>query len=66
MKEGKIDFSEGGLDWKELKEVTRFYFVACGSAYHVSLVAKNVIEDLMWQANSATGTPSCRKAVWWS
>ena len=46
VKEGKIDFSEGGLDWKELKEVTRFYFVACGSAYHVSLVAKNVIEDL--------------------
>lgn len=46
VKEGKIDFSEGGLDWKELKEFTRFYFVACGSAYHVSLVAKNVIEDL--------------------
>jgi glutamine-fructose-6-phosphate transaminase (isomerizing) len=46
VKEGKIDFAEGGLDWKELKEVTRFYFVACGSAYHVSLVAKNVIEDL--------------------
>ena len=46
VKEGKIDFSEGGVDWKELKEVTRFYFVACGSAYHVSLVAKNVIEDL--------------------
>ena len=46
VKDGQIDLSEVGITDEELKELKRIYFVACGSAYHVCLAAKYVIEDL--------------------
>lgn len=46
VKNGRIDLSETGLTEEDLTAVRRIYFVACGSAYHVCLAAKYVIEDL--------------------
>lgn len=41
-----IDFSEIGLSDEVLKNLERIYIVACGSAYHVGMAGKYVIEDL--------------------
>ena len=46
VKEGAVDFSEAGLTDEELKNLERIYIVACGSAYHVGVVGKYVLEDL--------------------
>ena len=46
VKENQIDLSEVGITDEELAGIKRIYFVACGSAYHVCLAAKYVIEDL--------------------
>ena len=46
VKGGRIDFSEVGLTEDFLKELERIYIVACGSAYHVGMAGKYVIEDL--------------------
>ena len=46
VKDGKIDLDATGLTDEFLKELTRIYFVACGSAYHVGVAAQYVIEDL--------------------
>ena len=46
VKDGQIDFSEVGLTEEFLKELDRIYIVACGSAYHVGVAGKYVIEDL--------------------
>lgn len=46
LKEGSINFSETGLSDDEIKKLERIYIVACGSAYHVGVVAKYVMEDL--------------------
>ena len=46
VKDGVIDFSEGGLEEETLKNVERIYIVACGSAYHVGMAGKYVLEDL--------------------
>lgn len=46
VKDGKIDFSEVGLTTEILGGLERIYIVACGSAYHVGMVAKYVMEDL--------------------
>lgn len=46
LKDGAIDLSETGLKEEDLKNLERIYIVACGSAYHVGLVAKYVIEDM--------------------
>ena len=43
---GKIKFGDSKLDWKLLGAVSRFYLVACGSAYHVACCARYVIEDM--------------------
>ena len=45
-KEGKIDLSEVGLTDEELEKIKKIEIVACGSAYHVGMVAQYVIEDL--------------------
>lgn len=45
--DGKIDLSKVGLTDEMLKEIKRIYIVACGSAYHVGVVAKYVMEELM-------------------
>ncbi len=41
----KINFSKLNLN-KELKEIDNIQIVACGSAYHVGVCAKYIIEDL--------------------
>ena len=46
VKEGKIDFAETGLTNEDLKNLERIYIVACGSAYHVGMVGKYVIEEI--------------------
>ena len=46
VKDGKIDLSETGLIDEKLQEIERIYIVACGSAYHVGMVGKYVIEEL--------------------
>ena len=46
VKDGKIDLSEVGLDEETVKSIHRIHIVACGSAYHVSVAAQYVIEDL--------------------
>ena len=46
VKDGQIDLSEVGLTCEMLAGLERVYIVACGSAYHVGMVAKYVMEDL--------------------
>ena len=46
VKDGRIDFSEVGLTEDFLKDLDRVYIVACGSAYHVGMAGKYVMEDL--------------------
>lgn len=46
VKDGQIDLSEVGLTCEMLAGLERIYIVACGSAYHVGMVAKYVMEDL--------------------
>ena len=46
VKDGKIDFSEVGIDDEQLKKLERIYIVACGSAYHVGMVGKYVLESM--------------------
>ncbi len=45
-KDGKINLSEVGLTDEELEKIKKIEIVACGSAYHVGMVAQYVIEDL--------------------
>ncbi len=45
VKEGHVDFHEDLPD-ELLKKVERIHFVACGSAYHVGMVARYVLEKL--------------------
>ncbi len=44
--DGKIDLSATGLTDEFLKSLERLYIVGCGSAYHVGMVGKCVLEDL--------------------
>lgn len=46
IKNGKIDLSEGGVTDDDLKGIGQIQIAACGSAYHVGVVAKYVIEEL--------------------
>ena len=46
VKDGRISFGEVGLDDEVLKNLERIYIVACGSAYHVGMAGKYVIEEL--------------------
>ena len=46
LKDGKIDLSKVELSDEEIKDVSQIYIVACGSAWHVGMVAQYVIEDL--------------------
>jgi glucosamine--fructose-6-phosphate aminotransferase (isomerizing) len=46
VKDGAIDFSEAELTDEMLEKLERIYIVACGSAYHVGVVGKYVIEEL--------------------
>jgi len=46
IKDEHIDFKQIGLEDEFLKSIERIYIVACGSAYHVGIVGKYVIEEL--------------------
>lgn len=46
IKDGHIDLGEMNLSEEEIKNIKQIYIVACGSAYHVGMVAQYVIEDL--------------------
>ena len=46
VKEGKIDFSSAGITEEFLRGLERIYIVACGSAYHVGMAGKYVLEEL--------------------
>ena len=46
VKDGRISLEEVGLTDEVLGGLERVYIVACGSAYHVGMVGKYVLEDL--------------------
>lgn len=46
FKGGKLDLSAVELTDDEIKKISQIYIVACGSAYHVGVVAQYVMEDL--------------------
>lgn len=46
LKHGEIHLDEIGVTKEVLQQVERIYIVACGSAYHVGMVGKYVIEEL--------------------
>ena len=46
VKEGKIDLSASGLTDQLISDITDIRIVACGSAWHVGMQAKYVIEDI--------------------
>ena len=46
LHDGVIDLSDVGLSEEEIKNISQIYIVACGSAYHVGMVAQYVLEDL--------------------
>ena len=46
LKDGKLDLSAVDLSDEEIKKISQIYIVACGSAYHVGVVAQYVMEDL--------------------
>ena len=47
LKDGKIDLTDIGLAEEDIRRTSPIYIVACGSAYHVGMVAQYVIEDLV-------------------
>ena len=46
LKDGVIDFTEVGITEETFANLQRIYIVACGSAYHVGMAGKYVLEDL--------------------
>ncbi len=46
VKDGNINLAETGLTEEFLKQLERIYIVACGSAYHVGVTAKYIMEEL--------------------
>ncbi len=46
IKNDKIDLSNMALSEEEIRNIRQIYIVACGSAWHVGMVAQYVIEDL--------------------
>ncbi len=45
VKECEIDLGESGISDEALRGVSQVHIVACGSAYHVGMVAQYVLED---------------------
>ena len=46
IRDGKIDLSAVGMDEETIKSISGINIVACGSAWHVGMVAQYVFEDL--------------------
>ena len=47
LKDRKFDLTDIGLAEEDIRRTSQIYIVACGSAYHVGMVAQYVIEDLV-------------------
>jgi len=47
IKDGRIRLDDGLLTPEYIRDINKIYFVACGSSYHVSVVAKYNIEKLV-------------------
>lgn len=47
VKDGQIDLSEIGLTDENIQDIDQIYIIACGSAYHVGMVAQYVFEDMV-------------------
>ena len=47
LKDGRFDLTDIGLAEEDIRRTSQIYIVACGSAYHVGMVAQYVIEDLV-------------------
>ncbi|MBU5479508.1 glutamine--fructose-6-phosphate transaminase (isomerizing) [Eubacterium sp. MSJ-13] len=46
VKDGVIDLSNVGLTKEDIEGISQIHIVACGSAWHVGMVAQYVIEDM--------------------
>ncbi len=46
LRDGRLCLDEAGLDEDLLRSIGQIHIVACGSAWHVGMVAQYVIEDL--------------------
>ena len=46
IKDDQFDLSDIGLTEEMIQGISQIYIVACGSAYHVGMVAQYVIEDM--------------------
>ena len=46
IRDGRIDLSATGMTDELLRSLERLYIVGCGSAYHVGMAGKYVLEDL--------------------
>ena len=46
VKDGAVSLAETGLTDEVLEKLSRIYIIACGSAYHVGMAGKYVMEDL--------------------
>lgn len=46
IKDGKIEIEELGMSDDEIKNISKIYIIACGSAYHAAVTGKYVIEEL--------------------
>lgn len=46
VNDGKIDLSNVGFAKEDIENISQIHIVACGSAWHVGMVAQYVIEDL--------------------
>lgn len=44
--EKTIDLSETGLTDEDYADISRIYLIGCGSAYHVGMAARYVIEKI--------------------
>ncbi len=47
LRDGQIVLTDVGLSDEEIREIGQIYIVACGSAYHVGVSMRYVIEDLV-------------------
>lgn len=46
IKDGKVEIEELGMTDEEIRQISKIYIVACGSAYHTGVSAKYVFEGL--------------------
>ncbi len=46
IKDGEVAIEELNMTEEEIRHISRIYIVACGSAYHVAMTAKYVLENM--------------------